>query len=123
MNEIAKILTVLLMAGVAGGYRPACAAETTALAPPGEAIAATELGAQAGGEDLTLNMGDLNVLHNNLNQTANAASNVLQGTTSTGTNYVTDNAFQSAAGIVNLIQNTGNQVVIQNATNMNVFLK
>lgn len=123
MKQITKILTVLLLAGAAGSYHPASAAEPAMLSLPGEALAVTELGEVAGGEDLTLNMGDLSILHNNLNQTANAGSNLIQGATNTGTNYVTDNAFQNATGIVNLIQNTGNQVVIQNSMNMNIFVK
>lgn len=122
MKQTVSILAVFLLIGAAG-YHPASAADTATLTDLSEAIPTTELGAQAGGEDLTVNMGDLAILHNNLNQSAAAGGNVIQGVTSTGTNYVTDNAFQNATGIANLIQNTGNQVVIQNSMNMNIFVK
>jgi hypothetical protein len=41
----------------------------------------------------------------------------------TGTNTITDNAFAGATGLPMVIQNSGNNVLIQNATIVNVQLK
>lgn len=43
--------------------------------------------------------------------------------TTTGANSVADAAFAGAAGIVNTIQNTGNNVLIQSSTVVNVSLQ
>ena len=43
--------------------------------------------------------------------------------TATGANSVADAAFAGAAGIVNTIQNTGNNVLIQSSTVVNVSLQ
>ena len=43
--------------------------------------------------------------------------------TTTGANSVADSAFAGAAGIVNTIQNTGNNVLIQSSTVVNVSLQ
>jgi len=47
--------------------------------------------------------------------------NVATGNT-TGDNYISDNAFAGAAGFATAIQNTGNNVLIQNSTIINVSL-
>lgn len=89
----------------------------------GHAISEQELGGVAGGEELAFTIGDVAVQGNQVDQTANTSSNLLQGLVNTGTNHVSDNAFQNATGIATLIQNTGNQVIIQNSMNFNVLLK
>lgn len=43
--------------------------------------------------------------------------------TVTGNNYLTSGAFTDSSGISSVIQNTGNNVLIQNATVVNVTLK
>jgi hypothetical protein len=43
--------------------------------------------------------------------------------TTTGANSVADTAFAGASGIVNTIQNTGNNVLIQSSTVVNVSLQ
>jgi hypothetical protein len=48
----------------------------------------------------------------------NQASNL-----TTGTNTISDGAFAGAAGLSTVIQNSGNNVLIQNATIVNVQLK
>ena len=50
--------------------------------------------------------------------TGNTASNV-----STGANSITGNAFQSASGLPSVVQNTGNNVLIQTGVIVNVQLK
>ena len=48
----------------------------------------------------------------------NKASNL-----TTGSNSITDGAFTGAVGLPTVIQNSGNNVLIQNATIVNVQLK
>jgi hypothetical protein len=43
--------------------------------------------------------------------------------TTTGANAISDSAFAGASGIVNTIQNTGNNVLIQSSTIVNVALQ
>jgi hypothetical protein len=40
-----------------------------------------------------------------------------------GNNYIADNSFQNSSGIINVIQNSGNGVVIQNSTVVNLTLQ
>lgn len=40
-----------------------------------------------------------------------------------GNNYITGNSFQNSSGIINVIQNSGNGVVIQNSTVVNLTLQ
>lgn len=47
--------------------------------------------------------------------------NIATGNT-TGDNHISDNAFAGAAGFATAIQNTGNNVLIQNSTIINVSL-
>lgn len=58
------------------------------------------------------NLADLEAIVNN-----NAAVNV-----HTGDNILTDNAFGNSRGFVNVIQNSGANVVIQNSTILNVTM-
>lgn len=67
----------------------------------------TEDGAQAVG----LAVLEANVLHVSANNAV------------TGNNTVTNDAFGSAQGVVSLIQNSGNNVVIQSATIVNMTMK
>jgi hypothetical protein len=41
----------------------------------------------------------------------------------TGNNFITDGAFANASGVPLIVQNTGNNVLIQNATIVNVQVK
>lgn len=133
MRQFAKVLTGLILAG-STFYVQAVRAEQAVISLPqttdsadipvlGRAIPATDLDRQSGGKDLSLTLGDVTILNNDLAQNVNASSNSIKGVTNTGSNFVTDNAFQNATGIANLIQNTGNQVVIQNSMNLNVMTR
>ena len=59
---------------------------------------------------------------NDTEQSAIVSDNVLSGSVITGDNRITDNAFQNMSGIATVIQNTGNQVVIQDSTQINVHI-
>jgi hypothetical protein len=59
---------------------------------------------------------------NNAEQNASVANNVLTGNVATGNNQLSDQAFQHMSGIATVIQNTGNQVVIQDSTQINILI-
>lgn len=72
-----------------------------------------QLAEQRGGEALRINWMDLRAdLNDNV-----ARDNV------TGSNIVADGAFNNASGLATVIQNSGNNVVIQNATIINLEMK
>ncbi len=93
-----------------------------AAALPGEAPADTifaaivsdgELAAQRGGADLHVNEN---------NATAAVQDNVARNLT-TGNNTISDSAFSNTNGVPMVVQNSGNNVIIQNSTILNLQLK
>lgn len=80
------------------------------------AVATDELAMQRGGADhnilLQVNDGDQNALLQNNTLTSNI----------TGNNSISDNAFSHVSGISTVIQNSGNQVIIQDTTLVNVMI-
>lgn len=79
----------------------------------GDMLADIELAAMRGGQDQYLSDMDLSAqLYEN-----QAISNV------TGTNIITQDAFAGARGFAAIIQNSGNNVIIQNATILNLRLQ
>jgi hypothetical protein len=86
---------------------------TTAADPlAADVLADTELAAARGGTD------------NHLNQTT--ATGTVTGNTAsqinTGTNTISESAFSNSSGIPIVIQNSGNNVLIQNSTILNLQL-
>lgn len=77
------------------------------------AVAADKLDGVRGGAELVVN--DMR-LHGTVGD--NAAVN-----TFSGSNIVSDGSFSNAAGLPTVIQNSGNNVLIQNATILNVQFK
>lgn len=59
---------------------------------------------------------------NNNQQNANVSDNLLSGNVVTGDNSISDNAFGNMSGVATVIQNTGNQVVIQDSTQINILI-
>ena len=59
---------------------------------------------------------------NNSNQNANVSDNVLTGQVMTGNNLISGGAFANMNGVATVIQNSGNQVVIQDTTQINVLI-
>lgn len=59
---------------------------------------------------------------NDSQQAANVSDNVLSGNVITGNNSISDHAFDNMNGIATVIQNTGNQVVIQDSTQINILM-
>ena len=82
----------------------------------GHPVAPAQLDAQRGGTDtgpVTLNTNMLNAkLFDN-----SATGNV------TGNNIVTEGSFAGASGLPTVIQNSGNNVIIQNGTVLNLTVK
>ena len=123
-----KVIRILTVAGAAialqvAAYADESAAAPAAAAPPAplaafgasKPLTADELGDQRAKaklevEKLTVNAAD---------QDGAVTQNVAIGNT-TGRNSIGGAAFSSAAGFVNAIQNTGNNVLIQNSTIVNV---
>lgn len=59
---------------------------------------------------------------NETEQNAMVTGNVMSGHSVTGDNMITDQAFSNMSGIATVIQNTGNQVVIQDSTQVNILI-
>jgi len=107
------------MASVLGlwvGMAYAGSPETKSLSSWGDPIPANQLEAQRGGTDtgpLTINA---NILKAKLYDNA-AVDNV------TGNNSINGNAFAGASGLPIVIQNSGNNVIIQSGTVLNHTMK
>lgn len=79
----------------------------------GPAISNFDLGTYRGGSVRVTNTNNLDAqLHDNT-----AISNV------TGSNFVTSEAFSGSSGFATVVQNSGNNVIIQNATVLNLQMK
>jgi len=78
----------------------------------GPSVAPAALAALSGGSNVTQNIS----IHGNVSNTS--TENV-----STGMNWIGGGAFGNAAGLPMVIQNSGNSVLIQNATVVNVQLQ
>ncbi|GGE52768.1 hypothetical protein GCM10011533_01520 [Streptosporangium jomthongense] len=59
---------------------------------------------------------------NDNQQSAVVTGNTLSGPSMTGNNMISDHAFGNMSGIATVIQNTGNQVVIQDSTQVNILI-
>ncbi len=101
------------------------AAPAAPVAPPtivalegAKTLDATELGEQRAQAKLEIDKLTLIAPQQNGVVAGNSAVN-----TTTGANSIGDTAFAGASGIVNTIQNTGNNVLIQSSTVVNVALQ
>lgn len=81
------------------------------------ALSAQQLGETSGRQGVSLQW-----QMNNSNQNANVSDNVLAGQVMTGNNLISGGAFQNMSGVATVIQNSGNQVVIQDTTQINVLI-
>lgn len=79
----------------------------------GVAVDSQNLANSRGGTEVTLNDLKSNGVVSN-----NQASNLV-----TGGNWVTEGSFAGAAGLSTVVQNSGNNVLIQNATIINLQVK
>lgn len=94
-------------------------AESATLATLGAATAVPE--ALLGNESAMARIELGSVVLNEQDVDGVVQGNIATGTTN-GNNSISDNAFSGAAGFATAIQNTGNNVLIQNSTIINVSL-
>lgn len=86
----------------------------------GEAVSCEILDSLSGGQSIEIENFDM--LLSNMQLSAQQERNVLYST-NTGVNIVGSGAFSSANGISTVIQNSGNQVIINSALILNLLLK
>ena len=99
----------VLSAGLFVGHTFAAENDFAEWGPP---ISSNQLDSERGGENLVINKMQLDAkLFNNT-----AESNV------TGSNFIGVGAFANSSGLPTVIQNSGNNVIIQNATILNLTL-
>lgn len=103
-----------------------------ALARPTDTLNYLELGQAISPEDLgeltalqDININQLEMILSTSEQSANANGNSINnyGAITNGANTLGGNAFSQATGIVTVIQNSGNQVLIQNDMIMNLTVR
>ncbi len=89
----------------------------------GQAVSNENLEMLSGRQDV--NIGQLDMQVATADQNGQANNNVLNnaGTITNGANTLAGSAFSQASGIVTVIQNSGNQVLIQNDLIMNLTVK
>jgi hypothetical protein len=85
----------------------------------GQALSAENLGGQSGGSQTT-QIDELNAFFNSATANAAQSDNNITGSTVTGLNEISDGAFAKMNGFATVIQNTGNQVLIENQLIVNV---
>jgi hypothetical protein len=117
-------IAAVALAATAQADEKAASVERTAATPAVSAFAgakaldAAELGEQRAKAKIELDKLTIISPEQNGVVAGNSAVN-----TTTGANSIADTAFAGAAGIVNTIQNTGNNVLIQSSTIVNVALE
>lgn len=109
----------------------AVATQQQAAAPALEAVPAPAAAASEGASLMGAEPIDVQVLAQKRGGTEVFNDMQLQGTVSenaavnvaTGSNLITEGSFAGAAGLPMVVQNTGNNVLIQNATILNIQVK
>jgi len=86
----------------------------------GPALPAASMAQQTGRQGVAID--ELNNTLNTSDPTGTVGSNLLTST-ATGNNIVSDNAFGNTNGIATVIQNSGNQNVIQSSFILNLSVK
>lgn len=83
-----------------------------------------ELGTTVSDMDLDANRGRFTLHLNNMELDGRLYDNSISGSTVvTGSNAVSSDAFAGSSGLSTVIQNSGNNVIIQNATILNLNVK
>jgi len=92
----------------------------------GSAMPSEELGGLNGQKDAGIDIKDVNTIFSNVDNKGILGNNSIEGTNSSftnGANSISGSAFSGMNGIATVIQNSGNQVLIQNATVVDVIVK
>jgi hypothetical protein len=108
--SLARFAVALAAGGIGGSFGQEMPRQDYAFGTP---VEPTQLGSLRGGFDLVKNDMQLSST-----VAGNSAVNVV-----TGSNVIGDGAFANASGFPMVIQNSGSNVSIQNATIVNVQLK
>ena len=108
-----RILQASVLLGLLCGLSPALAEQWMNVSP----LTDDQLASASGRQGVTMQW-----QMNDTEQNASVADNVLSGNVVTGDNYLSDSAFGHMNGIATVIQNTGNQVVIQDSTQINILI-
>lgn len=110
---MARVINRMLMVALAILPMLACAEDWAGAVP----MSADQLDAASGRQGIPVQW-----QLNETQQNAMVSDNVLSGQVITGDNRITDQAFENMNGIATVIQNTGNQVVIQDSTQINILI-
>ena len=94
--------------------------DTIDVADIGQAVSTGVMGQQTGRQGVQID--ELNNVMNSTESNATVGSNHL-ASMATGTNNVSDNAFGTMNGVATIIQNSGNQNVIQSSFILNLNVK
>ena len=87
----------------------------------GAPVSAGQLAEQRGGaENLTMNIDQIS---NEISESAALSDNAVGDHITTGANSIAGSAFAGSSGISSVIQNTGNNVIIQDSTLVNITMK
>ena len=113
INDVEPVSPVLRAAGPSPLAAPAAPAAAVRRNPfNGRPVAPDALAAKRGGDGVFNDQQLKGMVANN------SASNI-----TTGTNVISEGAFSNSVGLPTVIQNSGNNVLIQNATIVNVQIK
>lgn len=92
----------------------------------GSAMSSEDLGGMNGQKDAGIDIKDVNAIFTNVDNKGilgNNSFDVKDSSFTTGGNSIAGSAFSGMSGIATVIQNSGNQVLIQNATVVDVIVK
>jgi len=92
----------------------------------GDALSSQDLEGLNGLKGVSIDIKDVNAVFSNTDQQGFLGLNSIEATNSsftTGNNSISGSAFSNMNGIATVIQNSGNQVLIQNATVVDVIVK
>ena len=105
---------------------PAAQGDPQTVPEVGSAMSSEELGGLDGQKDAGIEIKDVNAIFSNVDNKGFLGNNSIEGSNSTfttGGNSIAGSAFSGMNGIATVIQNSGNQVLIQNATVVDVIVK
>lgn len=122
--SLAAIITMLVFAASNAhsgtGPQDLHPADTLDATELGQALTPADMGKETGRQGVAID--ELNNTLNSTETSGSVGSNVLYST-ATGTNIVSDNAFGTTNGVATVIQNSGNQNVIQSSFILNLSVK
>lgn len=127
MSAVVIVLCTLLAQGVSADE----ILQATTVGHAADVMDEPGLGLPVSNENLSEFSGRQDTFINNLDaqliasdQTGNVFGNsILNSSLVNGANSISDNAFANSSGLVTVIQNSGNQVLIQNDLILNLTLK